>query len=470
LKVYSVPKDIPINRDYSVRVRPPGGDWVQVEAMAVKVDMHHVRVASLIRFDFDGVVEIEVVCRREEVETVDIRPHSRKIVPVVTENGEMRFTLTEPQKLSLEVNGDRFHNLHIIAKSIDDSAPDKLDPAVRWIKPGIHRSEDLLDQWNEEGVQTLGFEPGMHHIEEVLLKVPSGKSAYIAGGAVVAGSLVFDSVREAAVCGRGLIYLSEFGRFSAFRGVRLMYAEDIRIDGISVIDPPHYSIYMGQSQRVSVTDFDSFSTRGWSDGIDMMSCQNIEINNIFMRNSDDCIAIYAHRWGYYGDVRNISVRNAVLWADVAHPTMIGTHGDHNGAGDVIEQILFENVDILEHHEPQERYRGCLTINAGDNNLVRKVVYRNIRVEPYELGRLIDLQVVHNPDYNPLPGRGIEDITFSNIACEALDEVRSCLAGFDESRAVRRVHIDRLTINGKPVERADDAGIAIAEFASDITFS
>ena len=38
-----------------------------------------------------------------------------------------------------------------------------------------------------------------------------------------------------------------------------------------------------------------------------------------MRNSDDCIAIYASRQGSLGDSRNISVRNSVLWADNAHP-------------------------------------------------------------------------------------------------------------------------------------------------------
>src|SRR5690606_39407575 len=54
--------------------------------------------------------------------------------------------------------------------------------------------------------------------------------------------------------------------------------------------------------------------------------------------SDDCIAIYGHRWSYYGDTRNITVRNSVLWADVAHPTMVGIHGDHHNNGSLIENI------------------------------------------------------------------------------------------------------------------------------------
>ncbi len=41
-----------------------------------------------------------------------------------------------------------------------------------------------------------------------------------------------------------------------------------------------------------------------------------------MRNSDDCIAIYAHRWNYYGGSRNVTLQNSILWADIAHPINI----------------------------------------------------------------------------------------------------------------------------------------------------
>ncbi|KRE92061.1 hypothetical protein ASG89_33950 [Paenibacillus sp. Soil766] len=90
----------------------------------------------------------------------------------------------------------------------------------------------------------------------------------------------------------------------------------------------------------------------WSDGIDIMACFHIDIEDIFMRNSDDCIAVYGTRWDFYGDTRYVTVRNSVLWADVALPIMMGTHGDHHKDGDTIEHICFENIDILEHHELQ----------------------------------------------------------------------------------------------------------------------
>ncbi|MBR0442755.1 MAG: hypothetical protein IIX15_00285, partial [Clostridia bacterium] len=35
--------------------------------------------------------------------------------------------------------------------------------------------------------------------------------------------------------------------------------------------------------------------------IDLMCCRDVTIDNIFLRNSDDCIALYNHRWWYLAE-------------------------------------------------------------------------------------------------------------------------------------------------------------------------
>ena len=118
--------------------------------------------------------------------------------------------------------------------------------------------------------------------------------------------------------------MSDFHRYSRFsRCSHCIFQEYITVEGIMLLDPPHYSIYIGESEHIRICNFKSFSTRGWSDGIDMMASSHIEIDDVFLRTSDDCIAIYGTRWDYTGDARHISVRNSVLWADVAHPLNIG---------------------------------------------------------------------------------------------------------------------------------------------------
>ncbi|SFD53382.1 Glycosyl hydrolases family 28 [Paenibacillus catalpae] len=470
LVVYPIPRALPKNNDFTVHLRTPGGEWVETEALLVKVDMHYVREASLVKFDFGGEVEVKIACNREPVKEAVIRPLSTGIKAERVDERTIKFRLSKPQKLSVEINGDRFHNLHLIAKELETNQPDPADPGVAVIEPRIHRIEDLQEKLLDNRYHTLYFKSGLHHIEQVIINVPSGNKIYVEGGAYVAGSFVCDKVENVQISGRGMIYLAEFGRFSAFRGVRLMYAHHIDISGISVIDPPHYSIYLGQSHQIRITDFESFSTRGWSDGIDMMSCCDVEIDNVFMRNSDDCIAIYGHRWGYYGDTRNITVKNSTLWADVAHPTMIGTHGDYHAEGTLIENITFENIDILEHHEPQDNYQGCLTINAGDKNTVRHVTYRNIRIEPFELGRIIDIRVIWNPDYNPVPGNRIEQITFDGIYYNGSDKTISRLNGFDAERCIDGVTIDNFYINDRKITDSASGNFELGEHVNRLTFT
>lgn len=148
-----------------------------------------------------------------------------------------------------------------------------------------------------------------------------------------------------------------------------------------------------------------------------------------------------------------------LWADVAHPVNIGTHGDHAYDGDVIEHITFENIDILEHHEFQPGYLGAMAISAGDKNLVRDIVFRNVRIELFEHGKVLDLQVRWNKDYNPAPGCGIGHILLEDIDVMTGDgEETSVIAGYSADYLVRDVVIRRMRRDGRIVRNLEEANI------------
>jgi hypothetical protein len=465
---------IPLRSDFSVRVRREGGEWQSLQVFEVNVDMHQVREASMASFDMEGIVEVEINYHGGKIESAVIRPLSYSI-PFEQDGSSLRFQLDRPRKLSIEINGERFSNLHLFANPLEQNAPRPEDANVLIVKPGIHRTEHLLRPLTtpiaEGGSEPdiLYFAPGVHFIEETLLRIPSGKTVYIAGGAAVAGSMVCDHVENVVIRGRGMLYLADFHRFSAFRGVRILFSSNIKVEGITLLNPPHYSIYIGKSESIRISNFKSFSCKGWTDGIDMMSSSDIEIDDIFLRTSDDCIAIYGSRWDYYGDTRSVTVRNSTFWADVAHPLMIGTHGDHHNNGDTIEDIRFENIDILEHHEPQPNYQGAMTINAGDLNTVRNVTYDNIRVEHFELGRLFDIRVVWNKDYNPVPGNRIENIVFQNIEYNGEGANPSRIYGYSEERPVVGVTISNMRVNGQLIQDGKHPSLDINEFSQNITF-
>ncbi|MDE7261088.1 MAG: hypothetical protein K2N78_03360 [Oscillospiraceae bacterium] len=473
LQLYPVPKGAVLQEDYILRIRPVGAEeWQELKTYRVKVDMHDVRVASMAYFDFDGKVEVEITFPRfYTVYRADIRPLSLGIQPVI-EPKRVTFLLDRPVNLSIEINKNRFHNLHLFAGPIEE-APDKGGKNVLVAHSSLTRSSFLGDSINRELEQmpegrTLYVEPGIYYIGECVWHLPSHTNIYLEGGAILIGGLALEDGEDVHISGRGMVYLADFHRFSCINGLRLDHCKNVSVDGVMFVNPPHYTVALGQCEDVSIRNIKSFSCEGWSDGIDMMSCRNITVEDCFLRTSDDCVAIYGSRWDHHGDSQNVSVRRCALWADVAHPLMIGTHGDHQHDGDVIENVLFEDIDILEHHEFQPGYLGALAINAGDKNLVRNVVYKNIRIEPFEHGKVLDFQVKWNKDYNPAPGRGIENILLEDIAVlSGSGEEMSVIDGYSVDFMVRDVTIRGMVRDGKRVESLEEANIQVGSFVEDI---
>jgi len=468
------PQGAALRQDFNVRVRVCGQEqWRTLPCYQVWVDMHEKREASMACFDFRGQVEVEITCPRlYYIYQVDVRPLSAG-VRAEYDSKTIRFTLSRPLKLSVEVNKERFHNLHLFARALQEDIPDPDDERTLFLpgKPqgaALYRMEELISRVEKMPMgRTVYFGPGLHYLEECTMRIPSDTNVYLADGAVLVGALIVSRAENIRIFGRGCLWLSHFERFTGLNAIRVSHGKNIRVEGIHLLNPPHYSVYIGGSEGIWVEDIAAFSCEGWSDGIDIMSSREVMVKNCFLRTSDDCIAIYGRRWEYNGDSRNICVTGCSLWADVAHPTNIGTHGDYENDGNILEKIRFENIDILEHREHQADYLGCMAINAGDKNTVRDVCYENIRIEPFAHGKILDIQVKRNPAYNPAPGKRIERITLKDIFYTGAGEVRSCVRGYDEARRVSEVRVENLFIRGRKARTLEEAGIDAGPFAENI---
>lgn len=448
---YQIPKEMLQNKDFTLKVRTAAGEWHDVATYLVKVDQvvgtsHAAQNSSLAYFDFSGAVDVSIVFHRGKIQSARVRPLSFGITPMVNDN-TITFSLSEPRNLSVEVNGDIFHNLQLFANPIETNRPAVTDTNI------------------------IFFGPGFHQLEHSSLKVPSGKTVYIAGGGVVRGQFVCENVNDVHILGRGMLYESLHG------GVRVMDSTNIIINGIIVV-PSGNTVLVGDSQNVAIANLKSISCGGNYDGIDIFCSSNIVIKNVFMRNSDDCIAIYGHRWNFCGNDENIMLRDSTLWADVAHPILVGTHGD-TANPDTIEDLQFSNLDILDHMEPQIDYQGCMSLNAGDGNLIRNVRFENIRVEDFRRGQLVNLRVFYNRKYNTSPGRGIENVYFKNITYNGSHSEISEIAGYDDTREIKNVIFENLVINGtvisdqmkKPAwyKTSDMARFSVGEHVEGIEF-
>jgi hypothetical protein len=313
----------------------------------------------------------------------------------------------------------------------------------------------------------LYFGPGIHTLTRQQGTLVSGQTVYVSGGAVIRGDLLLDHVENVRIIGRGVL--------DARASIKAKHSKNIHISGIVTAA----NMQIGQCEQISIQNTKTIRAGQWGDGIDLFCCKSVVIENVFLRTSDDCIAIYGHRWDYYGDTYNIRVSKCILWADVAHPFLIGTHGNTEKPN-VLGNIRVNNVDILDQHEEQIDYQGCMSINAGDGNLVQDVLFEDIRVENFRLGQLFNLRVFYNKTYNTSPGRGIDGVVFRNISYSGPRANLSIVAGYDEVRTVKNIVFENLQINGivisddmpsKPkwYKTSDLAGIFVGEHVDGLKF-
>lgn len=417
VEVAGAPQGISLNNDFIVKVRPEGkSKWVLVPTYLVKVDevretKHHVEHASMATFDFSEKVEIEVTYNKGKIDSARVRPLSYDI-PFTIEGNTLQFSLEKPANLSVEVNGDIFHNLHLFANPLDTFKVDKKNPDLIYFGPGIHR-----------------FEGGE-------FRIPSGKTVYVAGGAVMMGRMLIENVHDVKLLGRGIIDPS------VKMGIRIANSRNVYVEGLVATQ-----CATGGSDSVTIRNVKVISYFGWGDGMNVFSSRNVLFDRVFCRTSDDCTTVYGTRLGFEGPSSNITMQNSTLWADVAHPIFIGIHGNVDKP-EILENLNYVNIDILDHKEKQLNYQGCLAINAGDENLIRNVRFEDIRIENFRQGQLVNLRIFFNEKYCKAPGRGIENVVFKNVSYTGNRAEISVIEGYDAQRKVRNIRFENLRINGQ----------------------
>lgn len=417
VEVDGAPQGISLNNDFTVKVRPEGkSKWVIVPTYLVKVDevretKHHVEHASMATFDFSEKVEIAVTYNKGKIDSARVRPLSYDI-PFTIEGNTLQFSLEKPANLSVEVNGDIFHNLHLFANPLDTFKVDKKNPDLIYFGPGIHR-----------------FEGGE-------FRIPSGKTIYVAGGAVMMGRMLIENVHDVKLLGRGIIDPS------VKMGIRIANSRNVYVEGLVATQ-----CATGGSDSVTIRNVKVISYFGWGDGVNVFSSRNVLFDRVFCRTSDDCTTVYGTRLGFEGPSSNITMQNSTLWADVAHPIFIGIHGNVDKP-EILENLNYVNIDILDHKEKQLNYQGCLAINAGDENLIRNVRFEDIRIENFRQGQLVNLRIFFNEKYCKAPGRGIENVVFKNVSYTGNRAEISVIEGYDAQRKVRNIRFENLRINGQ----------------------
>ena len=435
---YPAPKGTPLKDDYEVFIQPRGSkEWTKIDTYMAKVNArptpapapnggessglkHRVSEMSYCFFDFTGDVFVKVISKNKKFKTVRIRPDYRGTIANVQNDSTVQFLLFQPENVSVELDGDITNNLLVFTS-----------------KPPVSK-EQAEHEAKAQGREFKYYAPGFYDQQDTIY-VPSNTTIYLAGGSYFTGTFAINDAENVSILGRGVARPPR-----GYEGAHVYRSKNVLIDGLIVNTCP-----TGGSDGVTLHDVRSISHPGWGDGLNVFASQNVLLDRVFCRNSDDCTTAYATRKGFSGNCRNVHMKNSTLWADVAHPIFIGIHGNPE-VGDTIEHLVYESIDILGQAEPQVDYQGCLAINCGDGNLVRDVLFDNIRIEQIEDGCIAQVKVSYNQKWCTAPGRGVEDVTFRNVRYYGETHNLSIINGYDADHRVQNVTFEGLKINGQTI--------------------
>lgn len=443
---------------------------------------------NFLSFATDEEVFIEVI-PLSPFEDVVIRPLSLGIKPDVTD-GKISFKLKRAAYFAIEPYG-RNNALHIFADPVADYGIDIKSESIIYFPSGEH-------------------EAGM-------IELKSNQTLFIDEGAVVYGCVRAIDAENIRIVGRGILDNSHNkeqilfearaeNNFSAVRNakrirtIQLEYCTNVEIEGITIRDSLVYNIRPVACKDVHIHNVKIIGCwRYNSDGIDMHNCENVLIENCFIRTFDDAICVKGFDCFYDGDVekavreamyrggksydvfKNVLVRNCVLWNDWGKALEIGAETRANE----IYDITFTDCDVIHLCSPA---LDCYNVDYAD---IHDVCYRNINVEANELipppilqktddgvysisdtsymPPIIMASVEYHEEYSAKgEKRGkIRNVSFENINIITDKKPKFSFKGYNNEYKTSDITLKDIHINGKKIADDSQYELEICDYCENI---
>ena len=440
-------------------------------------DVSQTELAAFLSFATDGPVDVEIEAE-EAFEKVVVRPLSLGIMPEA-EGNTIRFRMEKAAYVSVEPYGRR-NALHLFADEMKTFDVRPEDEGVIYYGPGVH-------------------DAGM-------IEMTSGQTLFIDEGAVVYACIHAIDAENIRIIGHGILDNSRnkavihyevnaecndsaINNATRLHTVQLEYCTNVLIDGITIRDSLVYNVRPVGCKNLEIRNVKIIGCwRFNSDGIDMHNCENVLIENCFLRTFDDSICIKGFDCYYDGDVeaavhaamyrggkaydvfRNVLVRRCVVWNDWGKCLEIGAET----RAEEICDVVFEDCDVIH---VTGAVLDCMNVDYAD---VHDITWRNIRVEyddvipelklqdwdavkyedtdrdPDFAPQLIRAEVMYHHEYSSRGerrGRN-RNLLFEDIHVTGRQPVKMGFEGIDGEHACSDVTVRRIFRNGEPVRFAD----------------
>ncbi len=264
-------------------------DHFRVTVNGQRTDVLHAATGYyLLNFDTAGPVTVSVTASDPHYwdAGVEIQPMRLGIRPV-RHGATITFPMNGPEKLTIARPGDHFADadiLFLFANPPDHSGITASTPNVRYYGPGAHHEN---------------------------IDAHSGDTIYLAGGAVVFGSLNIWQVHDVHVLGTGTILYdgpqdphSDEGWMHKpnWHVIVMDNANNIEIDGITCITRSRsWQIQMRDSHHIGFYNIKAIGGNpndANQDGMDWLGGGDTTVRNSFFRASDDVFALQGNWDGY----------------------------------------------------------------------------------------------------------------------------------------------------------------------------
>ncbi|MCL1888244.1 MAG: glycosyl hydrolase family 28 protein, partial [Kiritimatiellaeota bacterium] len=229
---------------------------------------------------------------------------------------------------------------------------------------------------------TYHFKAGQSY-EVGELRLRDNESVYIEHGAVLRGRIVAEHARGIKIGGQGILDNSWYKlRGERVRSIYLFDCKDVVIEDILMVNPTSWMVHLAGCENVHVRRLREIGECVGSDGVDVVGSRNVLIEDCFFRNNDDCVVVKhmppnrdAALEKFMKPVRGVMARHCAFFnAGAGNVIEIG----HELVCDEVSGIVFRDIDVLR----KDGNGAVFSIHAGDQALVRDVLFEDIRVEHY----------------------------------------------------------------------------------------
>jgi hypothetical protein len=411
-------------------------------------------------FDFTGTVSVSVTVNFPFA-SYKLAPESLGLASTRTGN-TITFALSGPTNVTLVLDGNyQGKVLHLFGNAPEMDIPSPTDPNVIYFGPGYH---DLRNTPNEQ------------------INVGSGKTLYIAGGAVVNGRVVVHSASGAVIRGRGILTMN-WRTADGYWDSPMFIENSSNIVLRDIIVNRRASSWSGKialSNNVTVSGYKVVSpTYASTDGLNIINSHDITYNNVFFRTADDCIAIKGGVGGpeanpaFGAPNYNITIQNSQFWSDANNVFTLGAETQ----AAYYDNIQYKNIDVLysfddKTYPGQLNERAVFGITSLHGTQFRNILYENIRVEQCE--RLINQSFEDSFWFGSIQGNQtwpgyISGVTFRNVTVKGTGNKEIRLHGYGYQKQISNIRFENVTIGGQPVTSLGDRHFDLNPYVKNVFF-